>query len=207
MSESQLIILGVAAAVVAVGVFVRLFMVLGRRNEVEPPPRVPGWAGGGQAEPASAEPARPVPAPAPAQLPDTPGLFEIQMADKDFDAGKFLDGARAAYGMIVTAFEKGDRDALKPLVSPEVLEGFSTAITARGTAPARFNFGAVREARLTSASVHDGLMEITVAFTAAFETAEGVGAPHEVTDRWTFQRTVGTADPNWSLVATAGEEQ
>ena len=204
MSESQLIILGVAA-VVAVGVFVRLFMVLGRRNEVEPPPRVPGWVGGGQAEPASTEPARPVPAPA--QLPDTPGLFEIQMADKDFDAGKFLDGARAAYGMIVTAFEKGDRDALKPLVSPEVLEGFSTAITARGTAPARFNFASVREARLTSASVHDGLMEITVAFTAAFETTEGVGAPHEVTDRWIFQRSVGAADPNWTLVATAGEEQ
>ena len=204
MSESQLIILGVAA-VVAVGVFVRLFMVLGRRNEVEPPPRVPGWAGGGQAEPAGAEPARSIPAPA--QLPDTPGLFEIQMADKEFDAGKFTDGARAAYGMIVTAFEKGDRDALKPLVSPEVLEGFSTAITARGTAPARFNFAAVREARLTSASVHDGLMEITVAFTAAFETAEGVGAPHEVTDRWTFQRAVGAADPNWTLVATAGEEQ
>ena len=65
----------------------------------------------------------------------------------------------------------------------------------------------MREARLTSASVHDGLMEITVAFTAAFETTEGVGAPHEVTDRWIFQRSVGAADPNWTLVATAGEEQ
>ena len=37
--------------------------------------------------------------------------------------------------MIVTAFEKGDREALKPLVSPEVLEGFSSAIAARRAEP------------------------------------------------------------------------
>ncbi len=204
MSETQLIILGVAAAV-AVGVFVRLFMVLGRRNEVEPPPRVPGWAGGGQAEPVDSQAAPPA-LPSPAQVPDAPGLFEIQMADKAFDAGKFLDGARSAYGLVVTAFEKGDRDALKPLVSPEVLEGFSTAITGRGTAPARFHFATVREARITGASVQGSQMEITVAFLAAFETAEAVGAQHEVTDHWTFQRAVGAADPNWTLVATSGEE-
>jgi predicted lipid-binding transport protein (Tim44 family) len=204
MSESQLIVLGVAAAV-AVAVFVRLFMVLGRRNEVEPPPqRLPGWAGGKTAEPAEALPA---PRPAPDPVPDTPGLFEIQMADKAFDAGKFLDGARAAYGMIVTAFEKGDRDGLKPLVSPEVLEGFSAAITERGTAPARFHYATVKDARLTSASVHDGLMEITVAFIAAYETAEALGAPHEVTDHWTFQRAAASEDPNWTLVATSGEAQ
>ena len=204
MSESQLIVLGVAAAV-AVGIFVRLFMVLGRRNEVEPPPRVPGWAGGKPAEVAGAEaPARAIPAPTP--VPDTPGLFDIQMADKNFDAAKFLDGARAAYGMIVTAFEKGDRDALKPLVSPEVLEGFSSAIAARGASPARFHFAQVKDARISNGSVHDGTMEITVNFISAFETSEAVGAPHEVTDRWTFTRAVGASDPNWTLVATSGEE-
>jgi predicted lipid-binding transport protein (Tim44 family) len=206
MSESQLIVLGVAAAV-AVAVFVRLFMVLGRRNEVEPPPRLPGWAGGGKAEPAEATAPVPQSLPAPTPAADAPGLFDIQLADKAFDAGKFLDGARAAYGMIVRAFEKGDRDALKPLVSPEVLEGFSAAITERGEAPARFQFAAVREAKITSASVHDGQMEITVAFISAFETTEGVGAPHEVTDHWTFQRAAGSADPNWTLVATSGEAQ
>jgi predicted lipid-binding transport protein (Tim44 family) len=203
MQQSQWIILLVAAAA-AVAVFVRLFMVLGRRGSAEPPPRVPSWAGGGQTDPQSAE-ARPLPAPAPA--PDTPGLFEIQLADKNFDPGKFLDGARAAYGMIVTAFEKGDRNALKPLVSPEVLEGFSSAITARGEAPARFHFAEVKDARIAGASVHDGMMEITVNFVSAFETAEGVGAPHEVTDRWTFTRPVGSSDPNWTLVATSSEEQ
>ena len=203
MQQSQWIILLVAAAV-ALAVFVRLFLVLGRRGDTPAqPPRVPSWAGGGQAEPQTAE-ARPLPAPASA--PDAPGLFDIQMADKNFDAAKFLDGARAAYGMIVTAFEKGDRDALKPLVSPEVLEGFSSAIAARGASPARFHFAQVKDARISNGSVHDGTMEITVNFISAFETSEAVGAPHEVTDRWTFTRAVGASDPNWTLVATSGEE-
>lgn len=204
MPQSQLIILLVAAGVALV-VFVRLFMILGRKGTTEPPPRVPGWAGrGNTVEQDPAQPQRPLPVPASA--PDAPGLFDIQLADKAFDAGKFLDGARAAYGLIVGAFEKGDREGLKPLVSPEVLEGFSAAIAERGNAPARFHFSAVRDARITSASVQDGQMEITVAFNAAFETAEGVGAPHEVADRWTFQRAVGATDPNWTLVATAGED-
>jgi predicted lipid-binding transport protein (Tim44 family) len=201
MQQSQWIILLVAAAV-ALGVFVRLFMVLGRKGSAEPPPRVPGWASGGQSEQQSAE-ARPLPAPV--SRPDAPGLFDLQLADKNFDQDKFLDGARAAYGMIVTAFEKGDREALKPLVSPEVLEGFSSAIATRGAA--RFHFAEVKDARIAGASVHDGMMEITVNFIAAFETAEGVGAPHEVTDRWTFTRAVGAGDPNWTLVATSGEDQ
>jgi predicted lipid-binding transport protein (Tim44 family) len=201
MQQSQWIILLVAAAI-ALAVFVKLFMVLGRRNSAEPPPRVPAWAGG-QVE--QQPPVQPLPAPEPA--PDAPGLFDIQMADKNFDAGKFLDGARTAYGLIVTAFEKGDSAALRPLVSPEVLEGFSNAIGERGAAPPRFHFAAVKEARITHGSVHDGIMEITVSFTAAFETAEGVGAPHEVTDHWTFSRAVSSSDPNWTLVATSGEEQ
>lgn len=204
MPQSQLIILLVAAGVALV-IFVRLFMILGRKGDAEPPPRVPGWAGRGKAAPVDQlEQARSIPAPTP--VAEAPGLFDIQLADKSFDAGKFLDGARTAYGMIVTAFEKGDREALKPLVSSEVLEGFSGAIAERGTAPARYHFSGVRDAKITGASVHDGLMEITVAFIAAFETAEGVGAPHEVTDRWTFQRAVGASDPNWTLVATSGED-
>jgi predicted lipid-binding transport protein (Tim44 family) len=51
------------------------------------------------------------------------------------------------------------------------------------------------------------MMEITVNFVSAFETAEAVGAPHEVTDRWTFSRVVHSSDPNWTLVATSGEDQ
>jgi predicted lipid-binding transport protein (Tim44 family) len=196
MAQSQWIILLVAAAVAAVAL-VRLFMVLGRRNGTELPAiPAPGNVDAGMA---------PAPPPALAEKLDAPGLFELQMADRKFDAEKFLAGARSAYGQIVTAFEKGDAAALKPLVSPDVLDGFTAAIAARGDGPQRFHFAAVKNATIEQAAVQNGLMEITVRFDAAFETAEQVGAPHEVTDRWTFSRAAGAADPNWTLVATAGE--
>ena len=195
MAQSQWIILLIAAGIAAL-VLVRLFMVLGRKSGTEYPAVPP--AGG----PARGAPAN-LAAPEPRKL-DAPGLFEVQMADKSFDAQKFLEGARTAYGLIVTAFEKGDTAALKPLVSPDVLEGFSTAIAARAGAPQRFRFSAVREAVIDHAALQNGLMEITARFDSAFETAEAMGAPHEVTDRWTFARAAGSADPNWTLVATAG---
>jgi predicted lipid-binding transport protein (Tim44 family) len=194
MPQSQWIILIVAAGLAAI-VLARLFMVLGRRSGTETP----------VAGPTSARGPHPVPMASNPPPPDAPGLFELQTADKSFDAAKFLEGARTAYGLIVGAFEKGDRDALKPLVSPEVLEGFSAAIAARGEAPNRFRFASLKEARIEHASVSNGMMEIAVRFVASFETAEAVGAPHEVTDHWSFTRPVKSSNPNWTLVATSGE--
>lgn len=192
MAQSQWIFVLVAAGVAAI-VLVRLFMVLGRKSGTEYP-----------AVPPTGRAARGLPLNPPPESTklDAPGLFELQMADKAFDAGKFLEGARTAYGLIVTAFEKGDTAALKPLVSPDVLEGFSTAIAARGGAPGRFRFAAVKDVAIEHASAQNGLMEIAVRFEATFETTEGVGAPHQVTDRWTFSRASDAADPNWTLVAT-----
>jgi predicted lipid-binding transport protein (Tim44 family) len=196
MAQSQWIILLVAAGIAAVAL-VRLFMVLGRKSGTEvraatvsaPLPGAP---------PAPLQPLAPAPM-------DVPGLFQLQMADKNFDAEKFLSGARNAYGLVVTAFEKGDTAALKPLVSPDVLEGFAAAIMARGATPQRFRFTTVKDAAIEQAAVTNGMLEITVRFDASFETVEAVGAPHEITDHWTFGRAAGASDPNWTLVATSGD--
>lgn len=196
MAQTQWIVLLAAAGIAAV-VLVRLFWVLGRKSGTEYPMVPPMGARDGANLPRN-------PLPPPEKL-DVPGLFELQMADRTFDAPKFLAGARSAYAQIVTAFEKGDEAALKPLVSADVLEGFAAAIADRKGAPQRFHFSAVKDAAIEQALVQNGQMEITVRFDAAFETAEQVGAPHEITDRWTFSRTAGSADPNWTLVATAGE--
>src|SRR6185503_6166482 len=179
MPQSQWIVLLIAAGVAAI-VLVRLFMVLGRKSGTETP--VTGVY--------TERRMPPVPVLANPTTSDAPGLAALQMADKSFDAATFLDG---------------DREALKPLVSPEVLEGFAAAITERGDAPNRFRFASVQQAQIEHAAVSNGVMEITVRFTALFETVEGVGAPHEVIDRWTFNRPAKSADPNWTLVATSGE--
>jgi predicted lipid-binding transport protein (Tim44 family) len=46
------------------------------------------------------------------------GIAALRARQPDFDIGQFLSGARQAYEMIVKAFAAGDRETLKPLLSP-----------------------------------------------------------------------------------------
>src|SRR5690606_24929925 len=58
-------------------------------------------------------------------------LTALIKADPSFDPGHFVEGAKAAYEMIVGAFAEGDKKTLKQLLGPEVLDGFETAIAER----------------------------------------------------------------------------
>jgi predicted lipid-binding transport protein (Tim44 family) len=186
MPDSQTLGLLIAAMVAGVICF-RLYSVLGRRTGHEPPP---------QPVPAPLSPAsRPQSAPEPA-APSSSGLLDIQLADRSFDTPKFIGGAREAYARIVTAFAKGDRAELRPLLSPDVFSAFDAGITAR-TAPAH-DFVKLHDARIVGSALHGRQAEITVAFTAELTTGT-------VTDVWTFERNLDSSDPNWILVATSGE--
>jgi predicted lipid-binding transport protein (Tim44 family) len=188
MPDSQTLGLFVAAMVAGIVCF-RLFMVLGRRTGQEP-----------QARPAPAplDPATPRPAPEPEPEPgaSSSGLLDIQLADRNFDTPKFLSGARDAYVQIVTSFASGDRAALRPLLSPDVYSAFEAGISQRSGAPAAFV--KLQDARIVGSALNGRTAEITVAFTAEFATGT-------VTDVWTFERNLGSADPNWTLVATSGD--
>jgi predicted lipid-binding transport protein (Tim44 family) len=186
MPDSQTLGLLIAAMVAGVICF-RLYTVLGRRTGHEPPP---------QAVPAPAPRAAALPQPAPDIAPSSNGLLDIQLADRNFDTPKFLAGAREAYARVVTAFASGDRAVLRPLLSPDVFTAFDAGITAR-TAPADA-FVKLQDARIVGAALHGRHAEITVAFTAEF-------ASGALTDVWTFERNLDSADPNWLLVATSGD--
>lgn len=186
MPDSQTLGLFIAATVAGV-IAIRLYFVLGRRTGNEPQP---------QSQPAPS----PLAAPAPQALPEPVAggnaILNIQLADREFDTAKFLDGAREAYKQIITAFVKGDREALRPLLSPDVFTAFDGAISGRGETPAALV--ALNDARIVDAALHDRQAEITVAFNAQFATGP-------VTDVWTFSRNLDSSDPNWTLVATSGE--
>jgi predicted lipid-binding transport protein (Tim44 family) len=188
MPDSQTLGLLIAAMVAGIICF-RLYTVLGRRTVHEPPP---------QAAPAPLSAPRPQPAPDPTQesVPSSSGLLDIQLADRDFDTPKFLAGAREAYTRIVAAFAKGDRAELRLLLSPDVFTAFDAGIAARTAPPAELV--KLHDARIVGSALHGRQAEITVAFTAEF--ANGT-----VTDVWTFERNLDSADPNWLLVATSGE--
>lgn len=194
MPDSQSLGLIIAATLAGIICF-RLYWVLGRRTGHEPPPQKPE----AKPSPLSAPPPQPVleaPTSQEAAPPSAHGLLDIQLADRNFDTGKFLTGAREAYNLILDAFTRGDREALRPLLAPDVMAAFDEAIRTRETAPDPLL--RLLGAKIVDAHLEGRQAEITVAFNAEF--AHGA-----VTDVWTFARSVDSSDPNWQLVTTAGD--
>ena len=144
----------------------------------------------------------------------TKGLLDIVRVDTSFDPTHFLQGAKAAYEIIVTAFAEGNRKTLKDLLSSEVFEGFSSAIAERENRGEQIDqsFVGIKSADLVEAELKGGIAQLTIKFvseliSATRDKAGGVvgGDPkriREVTDIWTFAREAVSRNPNWKLVAT-----
>lgn len=219
---------------VALVVFWRLRSVLGTRTGTEKPPfdlfgtkrsgpqdtgatvtRLPETA------PASADAMgdREPPAPvwkgyAEEGSPLAAALSRMAESDSTFTPRSFVEGAKVAYEMIIEAFAKGDKSALKNLLSKEVFDGFSRAIDVRAGQGQRVEsrFVGIDKAVIQQANLVGRKASITMEFVSELisatynATGELVdGDPKEirqVTDVWTFERDVGTRDPNWKLVAT-----
>lgn len=144
-------------------------------------------------------------------------LKELVAVDPEFNPETFLEGAKLAYEMIVTAFADGDKKTLRNLLSREVFEGFSNAITEREGRgeQVRASFVGIDLAKITGAEVNRNDIHVTTRFVSQIISAtydsEGKiieGDPEqvaEVTDIWTFARDSRSRDPNWKLVATESE--
>ena len=167
---------------------------------------------------------RPAPAPIPPAdrwkgiaEPGTPvaaGLDAIARSEPTFDAGVFLEGAKAAYEMIVTDFAHGDRKTLKDLLSRDVYDGFDKAILEREKRGEKVEttFVSIDKADFENAEVVGANAQIvvrivskliTVTHDASGQVVDGsADTVVDVTDVWTFARTLGSRNPNWQLVAT-----
>lgn len=144
-------------------------------------------------------------------------LLDIKLQDRSFDAERFISGARAAYEMIVTAFARGERDVLRPLLSEDVFETFNRAIKSREAKKERveFTFLSLKSARVTGANMKGPTAEITVTFNSEVMLAgydpsgaliEGdAKTPHDIAEVWTFARNARSSDPNWTLVSTVAQ--
>jgi len=142
------------------------------------------------------------------------GLARIHDADPSFDPPQFLEGARAAFGMIVAAFAEGDKDKLRPLLSDEVYRPFCTAIDERGAAHETLESRilALKQIDISEAELDGRAARVTLKIVSdqinvvrAHDGSIVDGDPEhaiEKTDFWTFARDTRSADPNWALVAT-----
>jgi len=210
----------VILALVAAFLGLRLYSVLGKRT-------------GHEQQPASA-PAdeRAVPTqlqPHPAQMPGADalrpgsplvareaeaGLRDLIAADRTFDVPQFVEGAKAAYGMILDAFWKGNRDDLHWLCDADVATSFEAAIAEREAAGQKVENRLVRidRAQIVDASVRGRTVHVTVQFDADIAAItrdkDGNVVAGSMTDAvsthdvWTFSREIGQANPNWKLSET-----
>jgi predicted lipid-binding transport protein (Tim44 family) len=213
-------------AMVAAFIAYRLRSVLGRRmgpDRRRPRPVVPPEVGRGDnvtpfpdRQPAS-EPASPVEEPAVAAIVDDAvrsGLAQIRRADPSFTLDGFLRGAKAAFGMIVEAFGRGDRGALRPLLADRVYGELARAIDDRERRRLRHTteLVGIRSAEVAAAEMRGTRARVAVRFASEQINAtldpDGKlvdGDPKqvaEVADLWTFERDTRSRDPNWTLVET-----
>jgi predicted lipid-binding transport protein (Tim44 family) len=225
--------------VLAVVIFVRLRNVLGRRTGNERPPYDPFSArdAGGPGVPKRNEPVVALPqgrsAPvhetsvpsvedieaklgshAPKDSPLRQSLTQLLRVDPGFTPEQFLDGAKAAYEMIVMAYADGDRQMLRQLLGDDVYEGFETAIEERDKRGEKVESTliGIDRADIIEAEIKARVAYVTVKFVSELisvtrdaegEVVEGdAKKQREVTDIWTFSRDTASSNPNWKLVAT-----
>ena len=208
----------VLLAMVAAFLGLRLYSVLGKRtgHEQEPLPRTvaeerqPAIVRQPVGQPESGY----VPAPVGVDMAANSGLRAIANADRQFDAALFLEGAKSAYGLILEAFWKGDKESLRFLCDDDVYDSFADAIDARTERGETLENRLVRieEARIIDASYDHPMARITVQFDAdiaALVKDSGgniIGGSMtdavEAHDVWTFFRDIKSGDRNWKLDET-----
>jgi predicted lipid-binding transport protein (Tim44 family) len=207
----------VLLAMIALFVGLRLYSVLGQRTGHEQQPVI-----------------RPEPKPEVAPMAVTPdvsanaaepsgfayekgaaaGIRAIVAADPAFDVARFIEGAQAAYRMVLEAFWKGDREELAFLADDEVRKAFEAAIDEREAAGHTLDnrLVAIERAAIEDARLDGKVAEIEIRFDAFIasvtrdKAGELIGGSMSdavpTNDVWTFQRDLKSRDPNWRLVET-----
>ena len=145
------------------------------------------------------------------------GLDALRQIDRSFNEKQFIDGATAAFEMILMAYAEGDLAQLKRLLGYDLLKSFTASIQARTVAKESLviTLDDIREVSILNISVIDQVASIIVHFhsvqtrIAKDENGEIIESDdaeaREFTDIWTFERDLTLSDPNWKLVETESE--
>ena len=149
-----------------------------------------------------------------ASVPLKAALTQIKLADGSFDEAGFLEGAKAAFEMVVTAFAQGDSDTLRPLLADDVYDNFTNAIKDRDRRKETLEttLVGINEAEIIEAALRQKTAFVTIKFVTeqvnVLRDKDGEPIDEEgshvtkITDIWTFARNTRSRDPNWTLVET-----
>ena len=148
-------------------------------------------------------------------IPIEPKTSSSKREDGWFDNDDFLRGAANAYETIVTNFENGNKDALKSLLSEDVLNSFSSVIDERNSKneTVEFNFIGIEKSEIVHKDLKKNPMEVTVRFISEMITciknskdeviSGSLNQVQKITDVWTFEKIKDKKSSNWLLTATS----
>ena len=148
-------------------------------------------------------------------IPIEPKTSSSKREDGWFDNDDFLRGAANAYETIVTNFENGNKDALKSLLSDDVLNSFSSVIDERTNKneTVEFNFIGIEKSEIFHKDLKKNPMEVTVRFISEMITciknskdeviSGSLNQVQKITDVWTFEKIKDKKSSNWLLTATS----
>ena len=148
-------------------------------------------------------------------IPIEPKTSSSKREDGWFDNDDFLRGAANAYETIVTNFENGNKDALKSLLSDDVLNSFSSVIDERNSKneTVEFNFIGIEKSEIVHKDLKKNPMEVTVRFISEMITciknskdeviSGSLNQVQKITDVWTFEKIKDKKSSNWLFTATS----
>ena len=118
-----------------------------------------------------------------------------------FNHKEFLEGAKKAFEIIITAFNKGDKGTLKNLVSKDVYNAFEGAINSGSNNPNSQFYSLVIDG-VEDAKVEAGKISIAVNFTSEQILSDNEDSIVKNKDTWVFEKPESSTSPAWLLVST-----
>jgi predicted lipid-binding transport protein (Tim44 family) len=140
----------------------------------------------------------------------------IRSGNIDEEAKKnFLKGAEIAYEQIITSFSKGDKRALKKLLSKSMYNKFAEVIDERVSKKIinETTFIGLKSSKIIEFKKIENIYKVTVNFVSEIITCVKdqdnkiiEGNPDDikiVNDVWEFSKNMWSQDPTWYLVETS----
>ena len=128
-------------------------------------------------------------------------LEKVYKKVSNFDHKQFLDGAKKAFEIIITAFNNGDKKTLKNLVSKDVYLAFEKAIDQKTNNPSSQFYSLIIDS-VEEAIVENNLISISINFISEQMLNNDEGKIIKNKDTWTFEKRVNSSSPIWTLTQT-----
>lgn len=179
-------------AVIAVFIIYRLRNVLGKRTGFQKNTNEEKLIKNNEEEPKTLSP----------QLKENEKKLEtIYKKIPSFDHKVFLEGAKKAFEIIISAYNKGDKKTLKNLVAQDVYNAFEKAIDS-GLNNSNSQFYSLVIEGVDGAKVENEKITIAVKFISEQIIGDNEEKITKNKDTWVFEKPEKSSGPAWILIST-----